>query len=64
MGSLKKIFEDIEKDKEDLKLEIQNLFIKIRTILNEREDELLKEADKNFIKIKSKVLVGFIVIFK
>ena len=38
----------MEKDKENLKLEIQNLFTKIRTILNEREDELLNEVDKIF----------------
>ena len=33
MESLKKIFEDIEKDKNNLKLEIQNIFTKIRTII-------------------------------
>ena len=48
MESLKKIFEDIEKDKNNLKLEIQNIFTKIRTILNDREDELLKEIDDIF----------------
>ena len=48
MKSLKNIFESIEKDKEDLKLEIQNIFTKIRTILNEREDALLLEIDKLF----------------
>ena len=48
MESLKKIFQNIEKDKEDLKLEIQNIFTKIRTTLNDREDELLLEVDNLF----------------
>ena len=48
MASLKKLFEDIEKDKDNLKLEIQNIFTKIRTILNEREDALLLEIDNIF----------------
>ena len=46
--SLKIIFEYIEKYKEDLKIEIQSIFTKIRTILNEREDALMKEIDKKF----------------
>ena len=48
MLSMKKIFEDIEKDKENLKLEIQNIFTKIRNTLNDREDELLLEVDNLF----------------
>ena len=48
MTSLKKIFENIEKNKENLKLEIQNIFTKIRNILNNREDELLLEVDNLF----------------
>ena len=48
MESMKKIFEDIEKNKENLKLEIQNIFTKIRNILNEREVELLSEIDNQF----------------
>ena len=48
MASLKKLFEDIEKDKDKLKLEIQNIFTKIRTILNEREDALFLEIDNLF----------------
>ena len=48
MESLKRIFENIEKDKDNLKIEIQNTFTKIRTILNEREDALMKEIDKQF----------------
>ena len=38
---LKTIFDKIEERKEELKLKIQNIFTKIRTALNEREDELL-----------------------
>ena len=45
MSILKEISEKIEKDKDDLKLKVQILFTKIRTILNEREDQLLKEID-------------------
>ena len=46
MESLKQLFQSIEKDKENLKQEIQKVFTKIRTVLNEREDELLLEVDK------------------
>ena len=45
---MKIIFENIEKDKENLKMEIQNIFTKIRTILNNREDEILLEVDNLF----------------
>ena len=45
MKKLKDIFQIIEKDKEDLKLKVQNVFTKIRKILNEREDKLLGEID-------------------
>ena len=43
--TLKKEFQKIENDKEQLNLEIQNTFTKIRTVLNDREDELLFEVD-------------------
>ena len=42
------IFEKNEKKKEELKLEIQKVFTKIRTAINDREDELLLEIDKDF----------------
>ena len=42
---LKDIFQTIEKDKEDLKLKVQNVFTKIRKILNDREDKLLEEIN-------------------
>ena len=48
MESMKKIFGDIEKNKENLKLEVSNIFTKIRNIINEREDELLSEIDNQY----------------
>ena len=36
------------KDKEKLKLNIQNIFTKIRNELNNREDELLLEDDRQY----------------
>ena len=46
--SFKKINEMIEKDKENLILEIQKIFTKIRNAINKREDELLSEIDNIF----------------
>ena len=48
INDLKKLFEKINKDKETLKSEIQNIFTKIRNTINEREDELLLEVDNQF----------------
>ena len=45
MKEIKEIFQKIEKDKDELKLKIQNIFTKIRNALNEREEELLLEID-------------------
>ena len=45
---LKTLYEQIDKRKEDLKSKIQNIFTKIRTALNEREDELLLEVDNKY----------------
>ena len=42
---LKKLFEKICKDKEEIKIKIQKIFTKIRTELNDREDALLKQVD-------------------
>ena len=42
------MLEKIIKNKEELKLNIQNTFTKIRNALNNRENELLLEVDKNF----------------
>ena len=46
--NLKIIFDKINQNKEKLKLEIQKVFTKIRTELNNREDKLLLEVDKYF----------------
>ena len=48
INQIKEIFKKIENDKEDMKLKIQNIFTKIRTTLNEREDELLLGIDNLF----------------
>ena len=45
---LKTIFNKINENKEELKTKIQNIFTKIRTTLNEREDELLLEVDNKY----------------
>ena len=49
--NLKKIFGNVMKNKEELRQIIQNIFNKIRNIINEREKELLLEADKQFNKL-------------
>ena len=46
--NLKVIFEKVNESKEKLKLEIQKIFTKIRTELNDREDILLIELDNIF----------------
>ena len=48
IDELKKIFEKINENKENLKLQVLKIFTKIRNELNNREDELLKEIDKIF----------------
>jgi len=45
------ILEKISKNKEEVKLDIQKLFTKIRNELNNREDELLLEVDKVYEKM-------------
>ena len=45
---LKEIYEEISKNKEEIKLKIQKIFTRIRTALNDREDELLLEVDNIF----------------
>ena len=50
-NNLKKILEQINKDKEDLNLKIQKIFTKIRNTLNNREDELILEIDRQFNEI-------------
>ena len=46
---MNKIFEEVEKDKESLKIEVQNIFTKIRSNLNDRKTQLLLEIDNLFI---------------
>ena len=45
---LNEMFEQMDKNKEDIKLNIQKTFTKLRTELNNREDELLLEVDNKF----------------
>ena len=44
--NLKDIYEKINKSKEEIKIKISNIFTKIRTMINEREDHLLEELEK------------------
>ena len=48
LEKMKNIFENIEKDRNNIKLEIQNIFTKLRNVLNNREDELLLLVDSIF----------------
>ena len=48
---LKSIFEKMNKNKEELKLNIQQIFTKIRSEINNREDQLLIEVDQKFENI-------------
>ena len=50
IDDLKKIFDEVEKNKEQVKKEIQAVFTKIRSELNNREEELLIDVDKIFQK--------------
>ena len=51
INELKTIFEKINQNKEELKLNVLKVFTKIRSSLNEREDEILSDIDKNMKKI-------------
>ena len=48
---LKSLSESVDKKKEEIKLKIQKVFTNIRNAINEREDYLLSEVDKQFDKI-------------
>ena len=48
INEFKIILEKIDKNKETLKLKIQKIFTQLRNSLNEREDQLLNEVDKQF----------------
>ena len=48
INELKAIYEEINKNKEDLKHEVQTIFTKIRTKINEREDKIMMEIEKQY----------------
>ena len=48
VNDLRKIIEEIDVNKEKVKKEIQDIFTKIRSELNNREDQLLNEVDNIF----------------
>ena len=48
---LKILYDKIDVKKDELKLMIHNIFTKIRSALNERENELLSEVDDKFNEI-------------
>ena len=54
INNLKIIFEEIIKNKEELKKEIQKIFTKLRNELNNREEELLLEVDNKFENLNFK----------
>ena len=58
INKLKTIFDKISENKEELKLKIQKIFTKIRNALNEREDKILLEVDKQFnnLTIKEEII--------
>ena len=51
INKIKVVFEEINKNKEELKLKIQKIFTRIRNAINDREDELLIEVDKKYEEI-------------
>ena len=51
INELKQIFKNVNENKENLKLNIQKIFTKIRNSLNDREDGLLLEVDKLYDNI-------------
>ena len=48
INDLKNIFKKFEDNKEKIKLDIQSTFTKIRNVINEKEDQILNEIDKQF----------------
>ena len=51
INKLKQIYENINKNKEEIKLEIMKVFTKIRNEVNNREDQIINELDKLFDNI-------------
>ena len=48
INSIKILYDKMNEKKEELKLNVQKIFTKIRSELNNREDELLSEIDKKY----------------
>ena len=48
INDLKTVYEKINKNKEEIKANIQNIFTQLRNELNNREDKLLLEVDQKF----------------
>jgi len=48
INKLKKLYEKINEDKEEIKMKISNIFTKIRNSINEREDQLLLNIDNEY----------------
>ena len=48
INHLKTIFDKINNNKEELKIKIQKIFTNLRNALNNREDELLLEIDRQY----------------
>ena len=48
INKIKAIYDQVSEKKEGLKLKVQQIFTKIRNILNEREDELLLEIENKY----------------
>ena len=53
INQLNEKIKDFEINKEKVKQSIQNLFTKIRSAINDREDQLLLDVDKKFEKFYS-----------
>ena len=45
---MKQLYEKINNNKEELKMNIQKIFTKLKCELNSREDEILQELDNIF----------------
>ena len=48
INEIKKLFNDINENKEQLKIKVQKIFTNLRNVLNNREDELVNEIDEKF----------------
>jgi len=48
INELKMLFNKVEQRKEEVKIKIKSIFTKIKTVINEREDELLLKIDNKY----------------